>query len=161
MAEEHKSKTRIKQEMKELQLLGKRLVELQPERLAALPLDDPLREAIVLAQGIRAHGGRKRQIKYIGKLLRSRDTTAILQALDSWREEKRRAAAMFRRVERWRDRLLEEGDKALEELCDQFPHAERQPIRTLIRNARREAGAGHPPVAARALFRHLRDLMET
>ena len=157
--EESKSKTQIKREMKALQSLGEALVGLRNEQLATLPLDESLREAITLAQGIRAHGGRKRQIKYIGKLLRESDSDAILQALASKREQERRAAAGFHRIERWRDRLLDEGDEALEKLLDEYPQADRQQIRLLVRNARRESEAGKPPAAARALFRHLRELM--
>ncbi len=157
--EETKSKSQIKREMKELQALGAELVGLGREQLAGLPLDAPLREAIALAQGITAHGGRKRQLKLVGKLLRSRDSAAIRHALQQYHEKDRRAAARFHLVERWRDRLLEDGDAALEELLREYPHADRQQIRILMRNAAKERNTGRAPAAARNLFRCLRELL--
>ncbi len=157
--EETKSKSQIKREMKDLQSLGEELVGLSKDRLAELPLDSALREAIALAQNIKAHGGRKRQLKFIGKLLRSSDADAISQSLQLHREKERRAATLFHHVEQWRDRLLEEGDTALEALLQDYPQADRQQIRILIRNARKEREAGKPPAAARNLFRQLRELI--
>lgn len=157
--EDTKSKSQVKREMKVLQDLGAELVGLGKERLAELPLDGSLREAISLAREIKAHGGRKRQLKYIGKLLRSRDTEAIRHALQQHRERDRRAAARFHQVEQWRDRLLNDGDAALEELLQSYPRADRQQIRILMRNAAKESAVGKPPAAARTLFRLLRQLI--
>ncbi len=159
--EETKSKSQIKREMKDLRSLGEELVGLSENRLSELPLNNALREAITLAKNIKAHGGRKRQLKFIGKLLRgnSDDTDAILQSLQLQREKERRAATLFHHVERWRDRLLEEGDLALEALLQDYPQADRQQIRILIRNARKESKAGKSPAAARNLFRQLRELI--
>ena len=159
MEEERKSKTQIKREMKALHSLGEELVGLRADQLAALPLDETLRQAIILAQGIRARGGKKRQIKYIGKLLRDRDSGAILETLGRWRQRERRNAAALHRVERWRERLLEEGDQALSDLLEEFPDADRRRIRLLMRKAGQESSAGKPPAAARALFRYLRELV--
>jgi len=157
--EETKSKSQIKREMKDLQSLGEDLVNLSRDRLAELPLNGNLREAITLAQNIKAHGGRKRQLKFIGKLLRNSDADTILNALQLHEEKERRAAALFHKIEQWRDRLLEEGDTALEALIRDCPQADRQQIRMLIRNARKESEAGKPPTAARNLFRQLRELL--
>ncbi len=156
--EEIKSKSRIKREMKDLQALGEKLVALREEQLADLPLSPSLREAITLAQGIKAHGGRKRQLKYIGKLLRNCDADALLHALQLRREKERRINTFFHRAEKWRDRLLEEGDTALEILLQDYPQADRQQIRILIRNARKEQAAGKPAAASRNLFRKLHQL---
>ena len=157
--EETKSKSQIKREMKDLQSLGEELVNLSKDRLAELPLNSNLREAIALAQNIKAHGGRKRQLKFIGKLLRTSDADAILNALQLRKEKEHRATALFHHVEQWRNRLLEEGDTALEALLQEYPQADRQQIRMLIRNARKESEAGKPPAAARSLFRQLRELL--
>ncbi len=156
--EETKSKSQLKREMKQLQSLGEELVGLRREQLAELPLDTSLRQAIEQAQGIKAHGGRKRQLKFIGKLLRQRDAAAIADALQPRRERRVLATAHFHRLERWRDRLLEEGDTAVESLLRDYPQADRQQLRTLLRNAARESAAGRPPTAARRLFRYLREL---
>ncbi len=158
--EETKSKSQIKREMKDLHTLGEELVSLNREQLAHLPLNSSLREAVALARSIKAHGGRKRQLKFIGKLLRSCDANAIANALHLRRERERHAAARFHQIERWRDCLLEQGDMALEALLQDYPQADRQQIRILIRNAKKEHMADKPPTASRSLFRCLRELMD-
>jgi len=156
-----KSKSQIKREMKDLHTLGEELVNLNKNQLAELPLDSSLQEAITLAQNIKAHGGRKRQLKFIGKLLRNSNADAILHSIQLRQEKERRATARFHHIERWRDRLLEEGDTALEELLKEYPRIDRQQIRILIRNSKKENSADKPPVATRNLFRFLRNLMNS
>jgi ribosome-associated protein len=152
------SKSQRKRDAKALQELGEALVDLSAEQLQRIELPASVREAVTLAQGIRQHGGRKRQIQYIGKLLRSLDAEPIRAALETLEGRSREAAARHHRLERWRDRLLEEGDGAVAELMEVMPSADSQHLRQLVRNARREAAAGQPPRAARSLFRYLRDL---
>lgn len=152
------SKSQRKRDAKALQELGEALVRLNAEQLQRLELPTELHEAVILAQGIRQHGGRKRQLQFIGKLLRSLDAEPIRAALATLQGQSRAAAARHHRIERWRDRLLEEGDGAVTELMQTLPGADPQHLRQLLRNARREAAAGQPPRAARTLFRYLRDL---
>lgn len=152
------SKSQRKRDSTALQELGSELVEMSKSKLAALPLDEELREAIALAQSIKAHGGRKRQILYIGKLLRGIDITPIKAALAKLDQTDAAAVAHLHRLERWRERLLEEGDEALTALMDEFPGADAQRLRQLIRNAQQEQSAGKPPKAARELFKYLRAL---
>ncbi len=157
------SKSQLKREATAVQLLGKQLVELPPARYAAvmakLQLPEELTGAIEACRGIQARGGRKRQLQYIGKLMRGVDATPIRNALEGLAGQDRDEAAELHRLERWRERLIAEGDAALAELLDEFPTAERQSLRQLVMKARKEQETGRPPTAARALFRALRELI--
>ena len=162
-APEPPSKSQLKREAEAVQQLGKELVELPAARFAAmmakLDLPEDLREALVTCRAIHARGGRKRQLQYIGKLMRAIDTSTIRQALEGLAGKDRAEAAVLHRLERWRERLIAEGDAALAQLLDECPMAERQSLRQLVMKARKERDADQPPVAARALFRALRELM--
>jgi ribosome-associated protein len=158
------SKSRLKREAEALQHMGKTLVELPASRFAAmmarLDLPEDLREALTACRAIHARGGRKRQLQYIGKLMRGIDAEPIRRALEGLAGKDRAEAATLHRLERWRERLIAEGDAALAELLDEYPGAERQALRQLVMKARKEQEAGQPPAAARALFRALRELAE-
>ncbi|HEY0719637.1 MAG TPA: ribosome biogenesis factor YjgA [Gammaproteobacteria bacterium] len=152
------SKSQRKRDSAALQELGEELVNMSKSKLAAIPLDEDLREAIALAQSIKAHGGRKRQILYIGKLLRGIDPAPIKEAVAKLDQTDAVAVAHLHRLERWRERLLSEGNEALTQLMAEFPDADSQRLRQLIRNAQQEQTAGKPPKSARELFRYLREL---
>jgi ribosome-associated protein len=158
------SKSQLKREAEAVQALGGELVELPAARYTAvmskLDLPEALREAIETCRGIHARGGRKRQLQYIGKLMRGIDAAPIRGALERLKGKDYADAATLHRVERWRERLIAKGDAALAELLDEYPMAERQSLRQLVMKARKERDAGRPPAAARALFRALRTLME-
>lgn len=153
------SKSQRKRDSAALQDLGAELVNMPKSKLAALPLDEELREAIALAQGIKAHGGRKRQILYIGKLLRGIDASPIKEALAKLDQTDAASVAHLHRLERWRERLLSEGDDALTQLLGDAPAADSQRLRQLIRNAQQEHAAGKPPKSSRELFKYLRELL--
>lgn len=157
---QEKSKSQLKREAHALTDLGEALVNMSAEQLTRIPLSEALQEAIQLARKITKHGGRKRQLQYIGKLLRNEDTTPIQESLEKIRIEHSRRDSAFHRLEQWRDRLLEEGDSALGELVEQFPAADRQHLRQLIRKANQEFRQNKPPAAARQIFHYLRDLMD-
>lgn len=152
------SKTRRKQEMHELQALGEQLVGINNERLRQLTLTDNLLAAIIEAKRITAHGARRRQMQYIGKLMRTIDAAPIQAKLDEWKGLTNAQNAKFHQLERWRERLLAD-DEALSELARECAAADIQKIRTLIRNARRELAAGKPPKSSRALFAELRAVL--
>lgn len=149
------SKTQRKQEMHALQDIGKQLVELNKERLAQIDLPENLRDAIIEAKRLHRHEALRRQMQYIGKLMRSVDAEPIQAKLDEWNNVTRTQAAKFHLIEEWRDRLLNEPH-ALEEFTAEFAQADIQQIRTLVRNAHREAAAARPPKSSRALFKLLR-----
>lgn len=150
------SKTRIKQRMQELQDVGEVLVQLPKDKLNQLELPEALHEAILEAKRITAHGGLRRQLQYIGKLMRSVDDAPIRAKLDEWNGSHAEETALLHRLENWRKRLLED-DAALSEFLTQYPAFDAQHLRTLVRNSRKEQQAGKPPKSSRELFRLLRE----
>jgi ribosome-associated protein len=154
-----KSKSQIKREMHALQDLGKELVNLPKEQFARLDLPEELRDAVVEAQHIHQHGALKRQLQYIGKRLRDVDAQHIREQVDTLTGQSKQAVATLHHIERWRDNLLAEGDSALEQLVTEFAHADRQYLRQLIRNAKKEMKENKPPKSARSLFKYLRELI--
>lgn len=157
---EQVTKSQLKRDATALQELGEELVKLREAQLKKIPLPDPLREAVDAARRITSHGAHKRQLQYIGRLMRNVDAEPIRQALEALKGTGREAAARFQRLEHWRERLVNDGDAALSELLDDYPQADSQHLRQLIRNTRREQEQGSPRGAGRALFRYLRELAE-
>lgn len=151
------SKSELKRDSHALTDLGRELVELPQNKLDKIPLEDNLLDAINLARRIKERGGKKRQIQYIGKLLRKSDADPIIAAMEQLKTEHLRENAKFHRLEQWRDRLIEEGDKALGELLAEHPDADRQHLRQLLRNAQREKKQNKPPKSAREIFKYLRE----
>lgn len=159
MTEEHPSKTRRKKEMLELQELGVALTGLGDEQLDGLELPDALRDAVVEARRITQFEARRRQLQYIGKLMRGVDPGPIRAMLDEQGVRARREIAALRRVEAWRERLLAEP-AGLAQLAAEQPAADLPQLRALIEAARRERAEGRPPHSSRELFRALRALLE-
>ena len=153
------SKTKRKQEMHALQDIGEQLVGLNKDRLAQINLPETLLDAVIEAKRLTGHEARRRQMQYLGKLMRSVDEEPIRAKLDEWNNVTRVQAAKFHSLERWRERLLTE-EKALSDLVAEYARADIQQIRTLIRNAQKEAAAGKPPKSSRALFKLLREMIE-
>src|SRR5690606_27291459 len=131
------------------------------DRLSALGLPEQLREALAEARAIRAHGARRRQLQYIGKLMRSIDAEPIRAALAAWQAGTDARALLHKRVEQWRERLLAaDGEEAMSRLLAAHPGADHARLRTLVREAREERRAQRPPRAYRALYQALRTLLE-
>jgi ribosome-associated protein len=158
--EEAKSKSQRKREMLALRDLGEELVKLPIEQFDKIRLPEDLHDAVVKARHIRQHGAHKRQLQYIGRLMRELDAAPIHEQLETVKGVSQRAMQVLHHIERWRDRLLAEGDHALEALVSQYTHADRPYLRQLIRNAHKEILANKPPKSARALFRYLRELVD-
>lgn len=158
---EEKSKSQLKRESQACIDLGAELMGLTEAQRAQLPLPDDVRDALADADGMNAHGARRRQMLYIGKLLRDADTAPIQRALDALRAHGHASALQHRNLERWRDRLVAEGDLGIEEFLKEFPHTDRGQLRRLVRGAQQERDQGGPPKHARALFRYLRELAES
>lgn len=153
------SKSEIKRDAEELKRLGAELVELGKNSLDKIPLDEDLRAAIELAQKIKKEG-RRRQMQLIGKMLRSRDEEPIRTALDKLKNRHNQQVALFHKLEVLRDRLVEQGDDAVPEVLNLYPHADRQQLRAMIRNAQKEKTTNKPPKAYRQIFQYLRELAE-
>lgn len=150
------SKSQRKREMTALQDMGAELVKLPRGRLEKLDLPESLFNALLEAQRLTSHGAIRRQMQYIGKLMRAVESEPIAEQLAAIRGESATAKAQFHALERWRERLIED-DQALTAWLSEHPDADVQQLRQLIRNARREAAEGKPPKSSRALFRLLRD----
>ncbi len=156
--EEKPSKTERKRAMHELQTLGERLVGLNPEQLAAIALPENLQYAVEQAQRITKHEARRRQLQYIGRLMRAVDAEPIREKLRTWDGVSTEETARVHRIERWRETLLE-NEGAIGALVHAHPGIDTQRLRALVRNAREERNAGRPPRAYRELFRALRDII--
>lgn len=154
------SKTRKKQHSAELQNLGLELSRLSSKALDSLHLDPKLGAAIDEAQKIKPGGAFKRQIKFIGGLLRDMNVEPVRENLARLKLKGGTAAREHHRLEKWRERLLEEGDHAIGRLLEQAPSIDRQRLRQLVRKARKEVGQGKPPRATRVLYRYLREFLE-
>ena len=149
------SKSERKREAHALQKLGEELIGLSADDFAQMPIPDNLRDAIVLARKIKSHSALKRQTQYIGKLMRSIDAEPVEEALNRLRQAHQLDVRRLHELERWRDRLITEGDAALGDLLAEFPDIERSQLRQLVRNAQSERESGKPAGAGRALFRYL------
>ena len=152
------SKTQRKRECDELQKLGEELISLNNEELEKFDLPDALNAAIKEAKKIRQHGALKRQRQYIGKLMRDIDADPIEQQLHELRHKDDLHNIHFKRLEQWRDRIMAEGDKAINELLGEYPNADRQYLRQLHRNALKEQKTNKPPVSFRQIFKYIREL---
>lgn len=153
------SKSELKRQSAELQSLGESLIELAPNELDELDLPEKLRDAIDIAKRITAHGGLYRQKQFIGKLMRKLDVEPIRAALDAKRNAHRAEVLRFRRIEQWRDRLLEDP-QALTSLQQEYPEADRAQLERLIAMAHHEAARKQAPAAARELFAVLRTVID-
>ena len=152
------SKSEIKRDAEALKKLGEKLVELTPAKLDKIPLDDNLQEAIFLAQRLQKEA-RRRQLQYIGKLLRSTDVEPIQEALDKIENKHLQQQIVLHKLELLRDELIEQGDTALTHLLNDSPQADRQQLRNLIRSAKKEQNK--PAKAYRELFQCLKEIFLT
>ena len=149
------SKTRRKHAMHALQDLGEELVSLDPARLRTLDLPEALHDAVTLARTITRHEARRRQMQYIGRLMRDVDPAPLELALRRWSEGPAEERARFAALERWRTRLLDEAG-GLVDFVAAHPAADRAELASLVHAARAERTAGGPPHRQRALFRAIR-----
>ena len=152
------SKSQRKRDMTALQDLGSELVMLNTDQIAQIALPERLAEAVLDAQRIRDFEGRRRQMQFIGKLMREIDPAPIRAALDQWTGVAREQTARQRRVERWRERLLAEDD-ALTSFAAEHPGCDLQHLRSLIASVKRDRALKRAPRNYRELFRAIRDIV--
>ena len=146
------SKSERKRQMHALQDLGERLVALPEADLATIPINDErLRDAVQTARRITARGGLKRSI----------DPAPIANGLAALEHRDTQSAAQLHRVERARDKLRDEGDRALGDILAIWPHAEISQLRQWIRQQPKEIAKGNERAHLRKLFRYLADLDRT
>ena len=153
-----KSRTQKKKEDRALQQLGEELLSISVEQLVAIEMPEELVEAVRLGRKTTQHGARRRQLQYIGALMRKIDAAPIRKALDNIRLGDYQKALGYKKLERWRDALKEGDLSVVEDILAQCPEAERQRLMQLVRNARKEAEMGKTVKASRVLFRYLREV---
>jgi ribosome-associated protein len=153
------SKSQRKRESTALQGLGKELFALSRDQLKKMNLPEKLLDALLEAKRLTSHEGIRRQMQFIGKVMRDVEVEPIDQQLAVIRGESTVVKATFHALENWRTRLIEK-DPALDEWLAMHPETDVQQIRQLIRNARKEAAEAKPPKSSRALFKLLRELSE-
>jgi len=154
------SKSELKRQSNELQKLGEQLIDAPRDRVKRVPMPEELREAILMCQTITNHEGRRRQLQFVGKKMRTLDeeeVAVIQRTIESWKGTSKAEAAALHALERRRDKLLAD-DKALTQLLEEHPELDVQHLRTLIRNARKEQAENKPPKAYREIFQILKDL---
>jgi len=157
---ERPSKSEAKRESDALQKLGAVLVEAPRDRVKRVPMPEDVLEAILMCQTISNHEGRRRQMQFVGKKMRTLDEeeVAIIQrAIDSWKGASKSETAALHALERRREKLLAD-DTALTVLLAEHPELDVQHLRTLIRNARKEQAENKPPKAYREIFQILKDI---
>ncbi len=151
------TKGELKRRAQESQALGERLIEAPDDVLAGLALPEKLRDAILLARRINSHGALLRQKLFVGKLMRGVDPEPIHAALAAVAATTRLDAMRFKRAERWRDRLVQEGPSAMADFMAECPAAERAVLARLREAAAAEGAGGRPSGAGRELFRWIRE----
>ena len=154
------SKSQRKRDLAELKKLGSELLEFSDDALRQLDMSGVLLEALRTAKRITSNSARKRQMQYIGKLLKDEDTEPLLAAVAARQHQHNTHTRAFHQLEALRDQLIKHGDSALPEVLSQFPRTDRQHLRKLVRQARNEQETKQPPRASRLLFRYLRELQE-
>lgn len=154
------SKSARKREMQAMRELGEQLLALADSHSQRLPLSDTLRDALALHKRLKQGEAKKRQLRYIGKMLLNEPLDDIQAVLTQIENESKLFRHHFHLLERLRDDLLFQGDEPLFTLLDKHPQLDRQHLRQLIRQARKENAANKPPAASRKLFRYLRENIE-
>ena len=157
--DERPSKTQRKKDVHALQALGEQLVALNEDLLARIVLPEQLHDAVMEARRITGFEAKRRQLQYIGKLMRRVQAEPIRAALDAAQAPSRGETAAHKWSEAWRERLLADPD-AVDELLAEFPRADARALRALVRIALRERTEGRPPRAFRELYQALRGLTE-
>ena len=152
------SKTQLKKASHELQDLGEAVVALPDDRLAGLPIDETLLSAIQEFKRTRTHEGRRRQMQYIGKLMRRTDPEPLREAVAAMQLGRAKDALALHEAERWRNELIA-SDDALTRWTAAHPQSDLQQLRSLIRAARKDASAApeqRSGKAYRELFKFIR-----
>ncbi len=153
---EYISKSQMKRDMLALQELGEKLIELSKDQLNQIELPEELRSAVAQAQSIKKHGAKRRQMQFIGRLMRNSDAVQIQQQLDNLTRHSALLINQLHKIEKWRDQLIENGDEALSKFLDEYPQADRQQLRSLVRSAIQERKADKPPKFYSKIFQFIK-----
>jgi len=154
------SKTQRKKNCDKILELGEKMIHLNQEELAQIDMDDELRGAIEEAQRIKSHGALKRQKHYIAKVMRGLEDETLAAQVERILHKHDIYNADFKRMEKWRDTIIEDGDQGINKFIEQYPHADRHHLRQLVRNAAKEKKNNKPPAAYRQIFKYIRELAD-
>ena len=150
------SRSQLKLDSQELRDMGAQLVQMPNAHLDKIAMDSTLLAAIKEARRLKSNDARRRQIQYIGKLMRNMDLTEIRHSVEKLNHQSQTFRQHFAMLEQWRDRLINEGNDAIEEFLTAFPNADRQQIRNLSRQAGREKTGS----AKTKLFKYLKQISD-
>lgn len=159
--DEAPSRSQKKREMTALQKAAEKIVKLGPELVRKSGLQEKFVDAVLEAQKIKKHEAKRRQIQFLGKIMREMDPEPILRFIENVELGNRDDAKKFHQLEQWRAGLIEGNFELINDLAEKYPNINRQHILQLARNAKKEITAGKPPKSSRALFKALRTLEET
>lgn len=156
------NKTQIKKDITLLLALGEEIATLPSAQISALALPEKLENSIREIAKMPHRGARKRQLKFIAQQFHKMESAVepIFEQVAKFKNKSSHAVREHHLVEKWRDRLLKEGQNALTELLEDYPHADSQHLRQLMRNAQKEFSAGKPPKSSRLIYRELKVLFE-
>jgi len=154
------SKSQRKRDSEKLQLLGRQLIDMPDKKLQSFNLEEPLLQAIYEARRLNSREAKRRQIQYIGKLMRVADLEHIELTVARLDHKSKTFRQHFAKIETWRERIINEGTAAIEDLLEQYPDADRQQLRNLQRQANREKELNKPPTASKKLFTYLKDIAD-
>lgn len=160
--DERPSKSALKRQSHDLQSLGLEVAELSDARLAATEMPDALREAILEFRRTKSHEGRRRQLQYVGKLMRSADEAVLREAVSAAKLGSAKETLALHETERWRAELIA-SDEALNRWMQDHPDTDSQQLRSLVRQARRDAAGLAPearqPKSHRELFQFIKPIL--
>jgi len=154
------SRTSRKKDCDDTLELGEKILALTKDELAQFNMDDELRHAFEEGQRIKSHGALKRQKHYIAKLMRGRDIEPLTAQLDLVLHKHDIFSAAFKRMEKWRDTLINDGDDGITAFLQEYPHADRQYLRQLVRNVAQEKKRNKPAASFRAIFKYIREIVD-
>lgn len=158
-AGERVSRTQKKKDALAAQKLGEQLLTLTDEQLEKLDIPDSLQSAVEQARGIKKHGARRRQLQYIGTIMRNLDTQLLKAELEAIFDQGHEHIRRFKQVEHWRDRLAAGGKEQVDELITECPQMDRQTLMKMVQNCQRTGSGSEARKAGRALFRYIRQFL--
>ncbi len=156
---EKPSKSQRKRDSTNLQKIGEALIELSESQLDKITLPDDLREAVLFAHTLKSHESIRRHLQFIGKLMRNVDAEPIELAISKIKSDSNISTAKFHRIEKWRDKLITEGDTELQNFIEKYPEADRQQLRQIVRKAQFDRKNNKNTGGETELFRYLRDIL--
>ena len=161
MAVDEKSRSQHKRDAKALKSLGEKLLKLSGEQLEHPAVTPELRQAVLDAKRFKSREAHRRQLQFVGRLMRDVDATEIRHLIEGIEAGHRQEVGFFKRAESWRDELVLGNDEVIQNICDTYPQVDRSQMNQLIRTAQLNPEGEKGKKASRSLFRFLHDLMET